>query len=537
MGFLLRLPFVRLLHERQLLFPAAVVIVVAGVLIQGTLKRKPPATVPGESVAEVGVQPIVPRPVIRADLEKTPLTYQSDYWNQLAQVASENLILIGPSRTAAVLIGPRLALTTASVAREVIAERRREALASEAAEGNSALVPPAEIPQDLADVSRRGEAPDAEGQVPRLRAWDEEIGLALFDVTGPDDDRAFTLSDPRSLPSGAYLGAVSLDGGGTATIAPGYLVTTLGGSGKQPGGADAARPVTGWPRQWTDSAAGDDPGDLVVAMALPPTLSVAAVVDLDGEMVGFTYETPRGPRVVTTTTMLSLVDALQPGTVCRSIEVSQLTDDVRGRLGVGSGVLIEYLVAEAFAPEPSLRPGDVLLEWGNTPLESVEQFMQLYDAQAPGSLVRYRVLRDQRRVTGGTVMPARDCAPVRSDTIRLPRFGLAVEWMSASASREYVKGTDNAEDSREGWRVLAVVPDGPADTAGVDEGDWLVSVDGRATDSRRDRTVLEEASISDDLLLLSLRRGVRAKLAAVPPLDTRPGPDGVSVDTDAEDSE
>ena len=396
-------------------------------------------------------------------LEKTPLTYQSDYWNQLAEEASDNLVRVGPSQTAAVLIGPRLALTTASVAREVVADRRRAELASGAGVRDPALVPQPEVPHPPADMSEQGEVSHTEDQVPRLRVWNEEIGLALFDVAGPDDDRAFTLSDPRRLPSGAYVGAVSLDANGVPTIAPGYLVTTLAGSEKQSDRADATPPVSGQPRPGrvaldglTAGAGGVDAGDLVVAMSLPPTLSVAAVVDLDGGMVGFAYATPRGPRVVTTTTMLSLVDALQTGTVCRSIEVSRLTNDVRGRLGVDSGVLVEYVTAEAFAPEPSLRSGDVLLEWGGTPLESVEQFAQLYDAQAPDSLVRYRVLRDQRRVTGGTVMPARDCAPVRSDPMPLPRFGLAVEWMSVSASEEPVDVSDDAKDLRAGWRVVGL---------------------------------------------------------------------------------
>jgi S1-C subfamily serine protease len=229
--------------------------------------------------------------------------------------------------------------------------------------------------------------------------------------------------------------------------------------------------------------------------------------------------------------MLALVDALQTETLCRSIEVAALTDDVRQRLGLDSGVLVEYVLVEAFAPEPSLRPGDVLLEWGGTPLESVEQFMQLYDAQAPDSLVGYRVLRGQRRVIGGTVMPARDCVPVSSDPVRLPRFGLAAGWMSADG----VDADENDDGATDGWRVVAVAHEGPAATAGVEEGDWLVSVDARAVDDRQDRSLLEEAATSEDLLLLSLRRGDRAKLVAVAPREAEPSAiDDAPVDTDAE---
>ena len=35
----------------------------------------------------------------------------------------------------------------------------------------------------------------------------------------------------------------------------------------------------------------------------------------------------------------------------------------------------------------------------------------------------------------------------------LPRFGLAVEWMSVSASEEPVDVSDDAKDLRAGWRA------------------------------------------------------------------------------------
>ena len=242
----------------------------------------------------------------------------------------------------------------------------------------------------------------------RLRAWNEALGLALFDVSDVAET-AFTLSDPRSLPSGSYLGAVTLDGSGEPTITPGYLVTTVGG---------------------TDRGS----GDLIVSMDLPSTLSVAAIINLDGAMVGFAYASELGPRVVTATEMLGLIETLQTETVCRSIEVSDLDDEVHRRLGVERGMFIEYVRPEAFAREPSLRGGDILLEWGDTSLESAELFAGLYDAQMSGSLVRYRVLRGRRRVTGGTIMPARDCAPVTAEPVRLPRFGLAVQWIGGSVT-------------------------------------------------------------------------------------------------------
>ena len=71
--------------------------------------------------------------------------------------------------------------------------------------------------------------------------------------------------------------------------------------------------------------------------------------------------------------------------------------------------MIEYVHPAAFHPEPSLRGGDILLEWGEEDVTSAEQFRQLYDAGVPGDLVRYRVLRNHRRIAGGTVVPDAEC--------------------------------------------------------------------------------------------------------------------------------
>ena len=482
-GVLLRLPVIRALHKRQLLFPTVVSIVVAGVLVQGALDRGQPVGMTSESEEPVAAP--VPRPILRADLEKTPLTYFSDYWNQLAEGARENLIAVGPTSTPGILVGPKLALTTVQPALTLLRQRNRLVLTRDepeetGPEGESDKAEsddPDGIAEDVMEPLIDQAGPH------RLRAWDEELGLALFDVDDASET-AFTLSDPRRLPSGSYLGAVTLDGTGEPTVAPGYLVTTVAESDP-------------------------DFGDLIVSMDLPSTLSVAAIVDLDGAMVGLAYSSDAGPRVVTTIEMLGLIEALQTKTICRSIEVSDLDGEVQRLLGVESGVLIEYVRREAFAQVPSLQAGDILLEWGGTSLGSADQFVSVFDAQTPGSLVRYRVLRGRRRVTGGTIMPARDCDPATSEPVRLLAFGLAVQWVDRSGGGAV---------STDGWYVVAVAPDGAADAAGIKELDYLLSVDGRGVADEDDRSIFEAAAASEEALVLSLLRDGRAKLIAVSPL-------------------
>ena len=433
MRALLQLPVIRSLHQRQLLFPVVLASVVVGVLALGAVQQGELAEATQQPAAEPAAVE-VPRPAVsRADLQKTPLTYVSDYWAQLAEQSRPKLTLIGESPIAAVLIGPRLAVTTADAAVVAIIEaRRRDALTRAPEAEDAEVLPP---PEEVGPF--------------RLRGWDAGVGLALFDLTragGP----AFTLTDPRELLSGSYLGAVTLGPDGTPTITPGYFVTTV------PDEIDAT-----------------PAGDLVVSMDLPSTLDIAAVVTLDGELVGLTYATPGGHRVISSTALLSLIEELETETVCRSIEVADLDESVSTVLALQTGVLIERVHEPAFDPEPSLRAGDVLLEWAGEPLESAAQFNELYDAQTTGALVRYRVLRSGRRVSGGTIMPEAGCEPPRPDPVRLIPYGLAVEWVS---------GSERGAPGGSGWQVIAVASDGPSALAGVEEGrlaDHRGSSDGR----------------------------------------------------------
>ena len=88
-------------------------------------------------------------------------------------------------------------------------------------------------------------------------------------------------------------------------------------------------------------------------MALPATLSVAAIIKLDGDMVGLAFAGPDGPMVLSSTEMLGLVARLQAAPACRAVEVTDLDARVRELLRLDTGVPIERVRAE---PPPRRRP-------------------------------------------------------------------------------------------------------------------------------------------------------------------------------------
>ena len=465
--FFLRLPGISRLHERQWLFPVLVLVVVAGVLVQGALERtataerEPP--LPDTEPATTLPTPVVARPALRGDLEKTPLTYFSDYWAQLGEEARDHIVLVGPGRHAGVLIEPGLALASIAAAETIRAEAARVSLARAAVEAPST---------DGAEVT----APDLGGA--GVRGLDREVGLALVEV--PETTGAFAVGDARALPPASYVGVVTRDLNGRVSITPGSLVS-VAGAGVVPDGV----------------------GDLAVTTPPVPPGVVAAVIDLDGELVGVTYIAPDGPRTLSARAMRRVVDRMHTETACRAIDVAAPAAGVLDLLGVGQGLVIERVMAQAFLPVPSLEPGDLLLEWDGEAVTTVEAFGERYDTLGPGTLARYLVLRGRRRLSGGTLIPDRRCQPVEQAPLRLVRLGVAFEWAESPAGA--------------GWTVMTVAPGGPADLAGVVEADRLIAIDGTAAERRDVRRALERLAERSQSILLTLGRDGRVTLAAVAP--------------------
>ena len=474
MRFLLRLPVIRSLRHRQLLFPVVLVLVTVTVLILGALEQRDTSRVVSESPIPEPIE--INRLVTRADLDKTPLTYFADYWTQLAEQTSRQLISVGSAKTPGIVIGPRLVLTTIEPALEVLAVQNRANLTREVETENEEALPLPEL------------------GFYRLIGWDAEIGLALFNVTG-QELIPFTLTDPRAMPSGSYIGAVTLTEVGDATVTPGYFVTTM-----------------------SRDAAASEFGDLVISMELPEMSSAAAVVNLDGALLGLSYAIPNGRRVISTPEILSLIEKLQAETVCRSVEVATLDESVRDVLVIEDGVLVEYVHREAFHAEPSLLGGDILFEWAGEKVESAEQFERLYDAQIPGESVEFRVLRNRRRLSGDAIVPDTHCEPVESTPVRFVKWGLVLQWVP-EMQEELKQSVVPA-----GWLVVAVFPDSSSSLAGIEEQDLLVAVGGAMVATEQDREIIEKATELSEPVLLSVRRGGRMKLVVLVPSDQQTSP-------------
>ena len=316
-----------------------------------------------------------------------------------------------------------------------------------------------------------GDAPEAE-----LVAVNGKLGLALFRLTGDAGSEPSPVA--ASAHAGSWLGAVTADADRGLQVIPGHLVST---------------PAPGAQR-------------LDVAMAFPPSFDVAAVVDLDNRLVGVALRGRDGVQVITTEAALAIVQGLASSPSCRAVDVVPLPDPVRESLRLKGGVAVEAVTTAAFASPPDLKPGDILLQLGQTQLSTTEDFAEAWDSQEPGSQVRFLLARGSRRIVRRTEVPGRDCRPDSATPRELPLLGAVVQWTLRSAP-ETSGGT--------GFRLLHVPGESRAAQAGLQAGDVLLAVDGAPLAWPEARRLLEPWSGPDDPVL-TIRRGSAVHLTVLP---------------------
>ena len=490
----LQLPVLRELHARSLLFPTIVLLLVVGVLIHGALT---PESV-DETAEAAAPEPPPLLPNLRPDLEKTPLSYTADYWSQLGETLRRNLVLVGRDGTPGVVIAPRTVLAAFRAADELLAEQLenvvlRERLAQERAaeEGNAIQSDPSADNEAAGDSESETAAVGPNAPAPPRpfspAGVDLEHGVALFELGSTVSATHVRRADPGALKPGAHIAAISLTPDRDLRITPGVLVSVAEGSG--------------YPEQ--DATIGER---FDVAIPFPAGTRTAAIVDLDGGLLGVAVESPSGIRVLSAATVEQIAGSLGERRPCLSIETRDLTDEVRRVLRVRSGVLVERVHREAFLPEPSILPGDILTRWAGRDVDQAGDWEQHYGDQEPGSLVRYVLRRGKRRLSGATRMPGPDCRPVAHSLETFAALGLVLRW---DAERD--------GGAPEGWTVMGAVEDAAAAQGGLVRGDRIVAVQGEALTLGNRRRALLPFERRGVTLVMTVWRGDRVLLIAVAP--------------------
>jgi len=187
----------------------------------------------------------------------------------------------------------------------------------------------------------------------------------------------------------------------------------------------------------------------------------------------------------------------------------------RGRLGVGiqdvdqalaqsfgldvpRGALVSNVESGGPADKAGLKAGDVILAFGDQPIETAGQLPSIVAAVAPGKEVELKVWRDHstREISVKIgVAPKEEAVANNNDQPDTGRLGLSVRPLSPDEQREAKVG--------EGLVVEDV--DGAAAEAGIRPGDIVLSANGKQTRSVAD--LRKVVSGSKDHVALLVQRG------------------------------
>lgn len=166
-----------------------------------------------------------------------------------------------------------------------------------------------------------------------------------------------------------------------------------------------------------------------------------------------------------------------------------IDDDLRSGLslpeGVHGGALVAKVVGESPASKAGIEPGDVISEVNNVVMKSNSEVVNAIGLMKPGTTVAMALYRDgKKRSVNVTVGEHPEDQEAKNTQQQKPQiagkdspYGLGLAAWSKSLAGRY-----NIE-SKGGVIVTGVAPDSPADRGGLNEGDAILKVDGKAISS------------------------------------------------------
>ncbi|MEM7754057.1 MAG: Do family serine endopeptidase [Planctomycetota bacterium] len=243
---------------------------------------------------------------------------------------------------------------------------------------------------------------------------------------------------------------------------------------------------------------GDDGADrfqdfLQTDASINPGNSGGPLITLDGAVVGI------NTAIISRSGSSAGIGFAIPANMARSIaELLLQTGRVeRGWLGVGladldpnearemnlpaeaaRGVLVTFVRPGSPADRAGVESGDVILRFNGRPAESFNRLRNQIALTAPGEAAAMQVLRDgQRRVLTATLRNRDDATAEALGGANLESLGLIAADLDVERARQF-----RLRRVFPGAAILIVEPGGPADQAGLQSGDIIVSIDERAID-------------------------------------------------------
>ena len=197
--------------------------------------------------------------------------------------------------------------------------------------------------------------------------------------------------------------------------------------------------------------------------------------------------------------------------------VMEVTDRLAGKLDIDAedGVAVVKVVEDGPADDAGIERGDVIASIGGSDVSTVSDVRDAVGAASAGDTLSFTIERDGSESTYNVTVgerPAREGKGECTCKGRKSGSGARPEALSSAGIGAVVASlnADLAEkleiEAEEGVAVVKVVEDGPADDAGLEAGDVIVSIDGDAVESVSDvREAVRDAEAGDTLSIVITR--------------------------------
>ena len=304
---------------------------------------------------------------------------------------------------------------------------------------------------------------DARKLTARLVGRDEKTDLAVLKVDTPGPLPAAELGDSDRLRVGQWVIAIGNPFGLDRTVTAGIVSATA-----------RTRVGVATYENFIQTDASINPGN-----------SGGPLLNLDGKVVGInTAIVAAGQGIGFSIPVNMARDVMRQliarGRVVRGwlgIVIQDVTDELAGSFGVRElqGVLIADVMKGGPAEAAGVRAGDVVVEFAGETIHEVPELQRRVAAVTPGQSVTVVVVRNEARLPVTVAvgeMPTDEpvTAAARSDAI----WGLAVEPLTTDPA------TLLGRSFSQGVVVTEVAPGSAAERAGLQRGDIVLAVKGRA---------------------------------------------------------
>lgn len=246
--------------------------------------------------------------------------------------------------------------------------------------------------------------------------------------------------------------------------------------------------------------------------------------NLEGKVVGVNTAifSPSGGNVgiafaISAKTSSQVVEELiENGTVTRGwlgVSIEPVTDDIAEAVGLdeATGAIVSAPQDGSPAQAAGLQPGDVILSVDDTDVDSPKELARIIASYAPETEVQLAIVRDGEEeeiaVTLGKLPEQQRRAAVTPD--------VPEDEVKPTTFEDFGMGL---ADSDNGVVIAEIEPGSTAEEKRLNEGDVVVSVNGRATKEVREVGAALAEAMEDDrkAVLFQVRSGERSRFVALP---------------------